>query len=84
MVGGKEPAGVPMTHFYLKGNKQLVLHFLIYALPFKENPYRSYGNFCGQKLEFDTFDSTNQIYRKNQYWFGGFNATMMSPPLKPF
>ena len=37
MVGGKEPAGVPMTHFYLKGNKQLVLHFLIYALSsFKE------------------------------------------------
>ena len=26
-VGGKEPAGVPLTHFYLKGNKQLVLHF---------------------------------------------------------
>ena len=26
-VGGKEPAGVPLTHFYLKGNKQLVLHY---------------------------------------------------------
>ena len=84
MVGGKEPAGVPMTHFYLKGNKQLVLHFLIYALPFKKKIFSKFIEFlaiCGENL---TIWILNQFYRKNQYWFGGFNATMMSPPLKPF
>ena len=55
MVGGKEPAGVPMTHFYLKGNKQLVLHFLIYALPFKNEIFSEFIEFlaiCGDNLTF--------------------------------